>query len=306
MNDKQIEIFLTAAECGSFSKSEKHLYLSRQAIMKQINQLEAEMGIQLFVRTPTGLTLTDVGIIFRDGLIPIRRQMKDLLTTCHQAADKPLRLCVEIPRHPRSLLDQAIARYNNRYPNVQLEILRDSSAGRTQRLRDKKIDIAEIPRHEEFSFHDLMYLHLVDKGFSCLVTADHPLAQKTSIRAYELQDYRVYVNNLLRRRKLIDCLHETMPSIRFFETTGEEYASILNVCYNRGVYITPAHFASQMEFLVAIPLDCALKQEFGLIYRPEPNEAVDWFIEVVREVLGISPVHPTIHSIRNTIAVNPP
>lgn len=84
MNDRQLELFLKAAECGNFARAERELFLSRQAIMKQINRMEAELDMKLFVRTSAGLALTPAGDMLRIGVAPIRREMERLLDACRR------------------------------------------------------------------------------------------------------------------------------------------------------------------------------------------------------------------------------
>ena len=50
MNDNQLRSFLTVAECGSFSKAEEGSFLSKQALIKQIDALEDELGFRLLSR----------------------------------------------------------------------------------------------------------------------------------------------------------------------------------------------------------------------------------------------------------------
>ena len=61
MYSHQLDTFIRAADAGSFSKAAEELFISSTAVMKQIDHLEASLGVPLFDRTPRGLTLTDAG-----------------------------------------------------------------------------------------------------------------------------------------------------------------------------------------------------------------------------------------------------
>ena len=54
MDDKQLYSLLKIVECGSFSKAEEVLFLSKQALKKQIDSLEDEVGFPLTIRTHCG------------------------------------------------------------------------------------------------------------------------------------------------------------------------------------------------------------------------------------------------------------
>ncbi|ORM71285.1 DNA-binding transcriptional regulator [Pantoea wallisii] len=56
-----IQSFKVAAELGSLAKAAAQLALTPAAVSQQIRQLEAQLGSALFVRTQTGVILTDTG-----------------------------------------------------------------------------------------------------------------------------------------------------------------------------------------------------------------------------------------------------
>jgi len=58
MNDKQLQSFIVVAKLGSFSKAADELFLSKQALKKQIDSLERELCFTLFIRSAQGMTLT--------------------------------------------------------------------------------------------------------------------------------------------------------------------------------------------------------------------------------------------------------
>lgn len=61
MYNPQLETFIRAADAGSFNKAAEELFISPPAVIKQINLLEAQLGLTLFVRTHRGLKLTEAG-----------------------------------------------------------------------------------------------------------------------------------------------------------------------------------------------------------------------------------------------------
>ena len=52
---------MCVVEAGSFSKAAEQLYISAPAVIKQINSLEASLGMKLFDRTHRGLVVTEAG-----------------------------------------------------------------------------------------------------------------------------------------------------------------------------------------------------------------------------------------------------
>jgi LysR family transcriptional regulator of abg operon len=61
MRFAQIRDFLSILEAGSVRGAARRLNLSQPALTKNLRQLEAELGVKLFQRTPTGVVATRFG-----------------------------------------------------------------------------------------------------------------------------------------------------------------------------------------------------------------------------------------------------
>lgn len=61
MYNHLLDTFMIVAEEGSFNKAATRLFISHTAVMKQINQLEDQLGVKLFNRDRQGLSLTVAG-----------------------------------------------------------------------------------------------------------------------------------------------------------------------------------------------------------------------------------------------------
>ncbi|MBE5792861.1 MAG: LysR family transcriptional regulator [Clostridiales bacterium] len=64
MYNPQLDTFLRVADAGSFSKAAEEMYITPTAVIKQINLLEGNLGVMLFIRTHRGLHLTEAGKAF--------------------------------------------------------------------------------------------------------------------------------------------------------------------------------------------------------------------------------------------------
>lgn len=60
----QLEAFITAADCGSFSRSAEILNVAQPSLSNRIQSLEREVGQALFERMGRGVKLTDAGRAF--------------------------------------------------------------------------------------------------------------------------------------------------------------------------------------------------------------------------------------------------
>jgi DNA-binding transcriptional LysR family regulator len=71
----EIEVFIAAADAGSFAKAAARLRLSPPAVTRAISALEHRLGARVFNRTTRSLTITDVGQRFLEST---RRVLTDL------------------------------------------------------------------------------------------------------------------------------------------------------------------------------------------------------------------------------------
>src|SRR5438270_9499949 len=61
---QQLLYFRTAAKLGSFNAAARQLHCTQPAVSDQVRRLEQELGISLFARGGSGLTLTTEGRVF--------------------------------------------------------------------------------------------------------------------------------------------------------------------------------------------------------------------------------------------------
>ena len=54
-------VFKAVAETGNISAAAQNLYISQSAISQSIKQLENQLDVRLFMRTPRGVNLTEEG-----------------------------------------------------------------------------------------------------------------------------------------------------------------------------------------------------------------------------------------------------
>jgi DNA-binding transcriptional LysR family regulator len=73
---RQIQIFLEVANCLNFTRAAENLYMTQQAVTKQIAALEKEIGVSLFYRTTRTVSLTETGQILRDDFTDINRRIE--------------------------------------------------------------------------------------------------------------------------------------------------------------------------------------------------------------------------------------
>lgn len=83
MNSSEVKCFLAAAKYLSFSRAADALFLSRQAVSRQVIHLEEELQVKLFLRNNQTLTLTEHGTLYYEFFESVCQRWKSLQNSVH-------------------------------------------------------------------------------------------------------------------------------------------------------------------------------------------------------------------------------
>lgn len=121
----KIETFLCAAEKLSISEAAKLLHLSQPTVSHQIKLLEQELGNVLFIRSSTGLQLTDAGRLllpWARRLLHDSNDLKEIMASLQDEIVGELRIACSTTAG-KYILPQMAARFCQRYPGIKVRIL---------------------------------------------------------------------------------------------------------------------------------------------------------------------------------------
>ncbi|MCP5144231.1 MAG: LysR family transcriptional regulator [Gammaproteobacteria bacterium] len=124
-----MEVFLSVAREGSFTRAADELGMSKAMVSKHIKSLEDELGVRLLNRTTHGVSVTDSGRIFEDRSRSILDELSEAIDSIRDFDSTPhgtLRVAA-----PSTLgtfhITPAVAEYIQRYPSMRVQLaLRDA------------------------------------------------------------------------------------------------------------------------------------------------------------------------------------
>ena len=64
MRIQQLHYIIKIVETGSMNEAAKQLFITQPSLSNAVRDLEREMGIDIFIRNPKGITLTKDGVEF--------------------------------------------------------------------------------------------------------------------------------------------------------------------------------------------------------------------------------------------------
>jgi LysR family glycine cleavage system transcriptional activator len=161
---RALRAFCVAAERDSFRLAAEDLYLTASAVSHQIKQLELALGIQLFVREPRALRLTEAGRALASDLQPILEDLDIVIERNSQRAGHiELKLSVQ-PFFANELLVPRLSRFIGENPDISLSVdTTDTDQGKLDRSADVSIRLLSSPP-ARISSHKLFSLRLLPVG----------------------------------------------------------------------------------------------------------------------------------------------
>ncbi|KAA0592792.1 DNA-binding transcriptional LysR family regulator [Azospirillum lipoferum] len=161
INLKLLQTFLLAAESGSFRKAAEESNRSPSAVSMQIKDLEEQIGISLFVRTPQRVSLTSEGqILFEE----IGRAMGDVQASLDRLTELAARRKGKIqiacaPTLAASRLGDILSTFKLRYPRSVVEVQETPPQAALALLQNQEVEFyigPEVPNLNEFQFESII------------------------------------------------------------------------------------------------------------------------------------------------------
>lgn len=146
-------MFYETARFNSFSTAAQHLFISQSAISQCIHQLESELGVQLFVRTRRGVSLTNEGkLLFQkvENAINSIEQGENQLERLRHLESGEITIAAGDTITTHFLL-KYLEEFHALYPDIRIEMANSYSSQMLSLVKEGKADLAFInmPLHDD-------------------------------------------------------------------------------------------------------------------------------------------------------------
>ncbi len=269
---RQMRAFSSVARAGSFTGAARQLNLTQSAVSMLVQQLEEELGLRLFDRSRTAVTLTEAG----QQMLPLaRRMLEDLRQIEDGAGDlRSLRSGVLRVVAPQLLactwMAGVLAQFEAAFPEVGLRVMDGTADDIVASVRRGDAELGFGP--ERPTGEDVTRTFLVNVPMRLVCAASHPLAQRQAVSWRELRDERWVIYSSDFNRYLEQLLHEYDASLSIQTVTEVGYltTALALVGTGLGVAAVPEYasgFAGNFG-LKFVPLRApAINREFFVYQR---------------------------------------
>lgn len=295
MYNHQLDTFIQVADAGSFSKAAEALYISSTAVMKQINLLEDHLEVQLFQRTPRGLTLTDAGKSYYQDAKYMIQYAKDAQTRARNAMqnnDNVIRIGTSLMT-PSQFLMELWPQVHALHPELKFQMVNfDNTPENAREILGnlgRNIDlVAGIFDETMLALRCCDAMELMRVPICCAVSIYHPLAQKKMLSIEDLSGQRLM---LIKRNwsKYVDRLRDELwaerPDIQIVDFPFYDL-EVFNQCeHENALLMAVPQWEGVHPLLKILPVDWDHSIPFGLLHSPTPSPTVQKLMDAVAKVI---------------------
>ncbi|WP_368296085.1 LysR family transcriptional regulator [Enterocloster citroniae] len=200
MKIKVLEYFITLAEAKSINEAAQKLYITQPNLTKALQLFEKEIGVSLFCRAQSGITLTEAG----KKILPEAKQIMEYYDGWLNLAEQDFLRTVDVYAHTSLsgfLFPDIILHFKEIYSdlNINYTTVPCPEAYLSHDIRKPVIALAICEEGETCKAHQNIggkgyeQLPLLQGEYGCLVNKNGPLAKRRSIALEELKTHYYFI-----------------------------------------------------------------------------------------------------------------
>jgi LysR family carnitine catabolism transcriptional activator len=248
---KQLQSFISLAECQSFALAADKLCVSQPALSSTIKKCEEVLGGQLFHRTTRNVSLTKEGewfypkaLRFYQEYIGLNNHVKEMF-----AKEQGMLHLACIPSFAQGGLAHHMRDFIGMYPNIHFHIQDVIVEQAISAVQNEKVEIAFT--FEPANHSDIIFLPLFNDGFMVVMPPHHAFANQSQISLRELHDTPfIAMNHQASLRTYID---EAAANVEMTFNQVAEASQIATIGHliqaNIGISILPELARQHMQEL---------------------------------------------------------
>ena len=293
MADRRLQVFYTVAKQLSFTKAAECLCMTQPAVTFQVKQLEAQLNISLFERTPSRIILTPAGELamqYAERILNLTTEMETRLVEMSDHANGTLMIGASTTIADY-MLPQMLGVFKSRFPQVQVRLSVANSQTIENRIIDHSLDLGlvESPSHHPSLVSQVFY----QDELVVICAANHAWAGYENIHPEQLinepfigrepgSGTREVVDQYLREHGAQPELLDVVMELGSPEAIKGAVGTGLGVSV-----VSKATVIKERELgkLVAIPLNPSLRRDLTLVYTQEKfrSRLLQSFIDLITD-----------------------
>lgn len=186
---RQLEVFKTIAEVGSYRKSAKILNTSQPALTKTIQSLEYALGVEVLRRNTRSVSLTAAGLELLGRIDGIFEQLDRTVNTVRDVSSGrggSINLTY-VDFAILGPLPTTLERYRKYNPRIKINVRFASTADQIAMVKEGKADLGFVMDIDLKLPNTFCRKHIVQEGLVAVMPPKHPLADRKQVELAELE-----------------------------------------------------------------------------------------------------------------------
>jgi DNA-binding transcriptional LysR family regulator len=188
MELRHLRYFVAVAEELNFSRAAQKLHIAQPPLSQQIQDLEIELGVQLFERTKRRVRLTEAGKVFLEEVEKVFAQVDRAIEASHRASRGEIgKLAIAFNSSATySVLPDLLHQFHQQYPEVELILQELTTSQQLDKLQQNQIDVGLL--YLPIDTKELTVISVLKEPLMVALSASHPLAKQSTIAIADLSD----------------------------------------------------------------------------------------------------------------------
>lgn len=291
MDLSQLEVFLSVAREGRFSRAAEKLYRTQSAVSQTIRKLEEELGEPLFDRSSREGVLTDAGRTLKEyaeKLLNLRNDAREALAELRELQKG--KLAIAANEFTALYLLRVLAEFRRLHPMIKITVLRSLGSRIPDDLLRHTVEMGVLTYDPEETRLRSIVVYLDELTF--VVPPTHPLAseRQVSIRQLGTEVFVAHIVSSPYREKVIEVFRRHKTPLHMDVELPTLQAITRFVAMGNGVALVP-QIAVESELargeLVSIAVrELRVHRKLRLVYRREGSlsHAARAFLQVAEAV----------------------
>ncbi len=154
----QIQQILEIEKCTSISQAARNLFISQPALSAALNELELEIGVQIFTRTKQGIRPTQDGLLILNAMKNIANEINYIETYSDQLEDLTGSVTFMLGASYEFLYCELIQRFKENFPKANIRFISAFEPNVQDKISRDLIDFAIMPIYMTTVHGDSIYI----------------------------------------------------------------------------------------------------------------------------------------------------
>lgn len=273
ISGRRLKYFVTVAEELNFGRAAALLHIAQPVLSRQIAVLERELGVTLFERSARGTALTAAGRALLADARAVLAAAEALQRRAALLARGGQRLAIGFM--PGLVVSPLVPLLSERFPGLDLEMVRTSWDDQVTMLRDGRIDLSLV--RLPAALQGLSTEPLLAEPRVAALPVSHPLAEQTALSLADLGSLDLLQDPAAVPEWRTERLRQGLAAVPAGDTPRPRAVEekLEHVAAGRGVAVLPASTARfyQRPDVTYRPVTGLAPNEVVLVWVPHRTSA---------------------------------